>query len=248
MSLSLENIKISSKINLITLLSVAALCAIVFLSMQSNADLLWQAYADRTRSSTDIVFTLIQEYQARVKNGEFSLQEGQARALKRIQSIRYDGDNYFWVNDLDGKMLMHPTSPKLNGTDIRGIKDADGSHLFVNMIEIVKKKGEGSLRYQWPPGNEQKPKVSYVKGIPEWGWLVGTGVFADKIQDDVQKEAVELLTVAGAAGLVTLLISIVIGRGISRPIRNITSIMKSSQMAIFRLLSPKKPAKTKWAI
>ncbi|MCP3669674.1 MAG: hypothetical protein GY814_04445 [Gammaproteobacteria bacterium] len=47
-----------------------------------------------------------------------------------IKTLRYDGNNYFWVNDMDQKMVMHPTKPALDGKDMTGFKDPDGTELF----------------------------------------------------------------------------------------------------------------------
>ena len=51
------------------------------------------------------------------KRGELSENEAQANALSVIKDFGYDGGNYFWINDMDYVMLMHPTSPELVGQD-----------------------------------------------------------------------------------------------------------------------------------
>ncbi|HAX91063.1 MAG TPA: chemotaxis protein [Rhodospirillaceae bacterium] len=184
------------------------------------------AYAQRTQSLIDVGTTLVKEYQARVASGEFSLEEGQARALKRLSSVRYDGNNYFWVNDLNGKMLMHPTSPQLNGKIVLGTKDKDGKLLFDDMIAIVKKDGQGAYHYQWPADATAKPKISYVHGVPEWGWVIGTGVFSDQIQKDVSGVIKELGIAVAIIALIAVFFAFIIGRSITKPVQFITGIMQ----------------------
>jgi len=60
-----------------------------------------------TRSVIDIAYTLVTEYDSRAQKGEFSVQEAQKRALARISSLRYQNNDYIWVNDMQPKMLMH---------------------------------------------------------------------------------------------------------------------------------------------
>lgn len=199
---------------------------VLLLSASSLEQALTKGYAQRTRSTIDIAYTLVGEYQARVHAGEFSTEEGQSRALKRLSSVRYDGENYYWVNDLNGIMLMHPTSASLVKTDVRDLKDADGKHIFSDMIDIVKKDGESAYHYQWPPDATAKPKISYVKLVPEWGWVLGTGVYADQIQRDVMNETLNLGYIVVALLLGGILIAILIGRSITKPIQNITGTMK----------------------
>ena len=58
------------------------------------------------------------------------------------------------------------------------MKDPVGNALFVGFVDVVKKQGAGFYSYLWPkPGFEQPvPKISFVKGFPSWGWIIGTDV------------------------------------------------------------------------
>lgn len=226
MSNALSNMKIATRINILTVLLALGMGMVLFLSAQSLNKVLQQAYGQRTRSTIDIAFTLVKEYQQRVKSGEFSLEEGQSRALKRLSSMRYDGENYYWVNDVNGIMLMHPTTAKLVGTDVRDLKDADNKKIFSEMITVVKQKGESIYNYQWPPDATARPKISYVKIVPEWGWVIGTGVYADQIKRDVIKETTDLGYIVLVLLVGGIVIAMAIGRSISKPIQSITHTMQ----------------------
>ena len=222
----LTRIKISTRIYLLIVLFILGMGLVLALSAQNIEGVLKNAYTQRTQSLIDVATTLVKSYQDRVASGELTIEEGKSRALKNLQSVRYDGDNYIWVNDMDGKMLMHPVSVKLVGTDVKEIKDADGKKIFVDMIDLVKKNGQSVYNYQWPPDQTAKPKISYIKGVPEWGWVVGTGVFADQIQRDVREVAIKLGLAVGGILIVAILVALLIGRSISRPIDFITKVMK----------------------
>ncbi|MBV5336647.1 MAG: methyl-accepting chemotaxis protein, partial [Deltaproteobacteria bacterium] len=68
-------------------------------------------------------------------------------------------------------------------------KDPNGFKLFVAFVDTVKTKGEGLVRYQWPkPGKDTpQPKFSYIKGFEPWGWIVGTGIYVDDL-DELKKD------------------------------------------------------------
>lgn len=135
------------------------------------------------------------------------------RAADRISKLRYGNGDYFWINDLGPRMIMHPIKPELNGQDLTGNKDPSGKQLFVEFVNVVKKQGSGTVDYQWPkPGKDApQPKLSYVMGFEPWGWVIGTGVYMDDLQtqvwESIRKVAITALIVIGLLGAVTLVIA-----------------------------------------
>ncbi|HTS38130.1 MAG TPA: methyl-accepting chemotaxis protein [Candidatus Solibacter sp.] len=109
--------------------------------------------------------------------------EAQKQAMQLLKSMRYQGDNYFWINDLRPSMVMHPTKPTLDGTELSTLRDPNGKALFVEMAEAVRRNGQGFVAYEWPrPGSAQPvPKLSFVKGFAPWGWVIGTGIYIDDV-------------------------------------------------------------------
>ncbi len=94
--------------------------------------------------------------------------------MKNISVMRYHGDEYFWINDLEPKILMHGVKPELNGKNGTDIKDPHGKQIFVEFAKIAKEKGAGIVEYQWakPGATQPVDKISYVNlsknGV---GWL-----------------------------------------------------------------------------
>ncbi len=154
-------------------------------------------------------------------------------ALAQIGKMRLKDGNYFWVHDESGKMIMHPVSPKLNGTDMSGTKDAKGKAFIAEMNEVCREKGEGFVAYWWPkPGKQGDfPKLSYVRLFKPWGWIIGIGAYVDDIDAAVDREktifsdgvrAMTLkagITSAAAAALLCWLAVWVLRRDVIRPLR-----------------------------
>lgn len=227
----LTDTKVSTRIYALSALMAIGLGILLFLSAQNIGSLLGTAYAAKTKALVDVGHTLIMEFVHKAKNGEMTLEDAKAQALLEVKDLRYDDGNYFWIQDGQPKMLMHPAKPALDGKDISGVKDANGKALFVEMAKIVKETskvghGEGEVEYHWPPGEGAKPKISYVHGVKQWGWIIGTGVYTDKIQADVRKQTIELGSAALVILGIALFCSIFIGRSISKPVIKLNGSMQ----------------------
>ena len=172
--------------------------------------------------------SILVSYQKDVETGKITKEEAQKRAFERIGSIRYDGANYLWINDLGPKMIMHPIKPELNGKDLSENKDPNGKALFVEMAKVCKDKGKGFVEYAWSkPGNTLPvPKISYVELYQPWGWVIGTGIYID----DVTAHMREIQFGIGIALLVILALSILmawlVSRTITGPIKAVVDTIK----------------------
>ncbi len=113
-----------------------------------------------------------------------------------IQALRFGPDNkdYFWINDMHPKMVMHPYKPKLNGKDLSDFKDPKGKKLFIEMAKVCSEKAEGFVDYYWPKYGAEKPqpKLSYVKLFKNWNWVIGTGLYIDDIDTMVEGRKKEI--------------------------------------------------------
>ena len=206
----LARIKIVTRIWLMLGLTFAAIGfgTVVYLYEFKN-----QMVSDRKSQLEFLVETalsIVDRFHVLATSGAMSEAEAQKAALANIKALRYDKDNYFWINDAMPRMVMHPIKPELDGQDMRGFKDPTGKLLFVEMADIIKRAGAGFLPYVWPkPGAAQPaPKLSYIKEFKPWGWILGTGVYTDDIDTEFHQAALRmgestlaLLVVLGVFGL-----------------------------------------------
>ncbi|MGJ4954248.1 methyl-accepting chemotaxis protein [Bradyrhizobium sp. HKCCYLRH2015] len=178
---------------------------------------------------TELALGIFAEEHAAAQKGTISVADAQKRALERTSQLRYGGNEYFFVTDLTAKMLMHPISTKLVGQDVADMKDPNGKKLFIEMIDVVRQHGRGFVDYDWPkPGSETpQPKLTHVAGFAPWNWLVGTGVYIDDLSAQAWASTRQSLMAAGIVLLVLLVVSTIVGRGITSPLHRMTSAMKS---------------------
>ncbi len=127
---------------------------------------------------------------------EAMVKEQQQTIAHFIGKLRYGPENkdYFWINDMHPRMVIHPYKPELNGKDLSNIKDPTGKRLFMEFVRVCREKGEGFVEYNWPkPGSEKPvPKLSFVKLFKEWNWIIGTGFYIDDIEALVEARRKEL--------------------------------------------------------
>jgi methyl-accepting chemotaxis protein len=177
----------------------------------------------------DVPYYLLVEYEARAQKGEFDLQEAKKRAMERIKNLRYSEKEYFWINDLHPKMVMHPYKSELNGQDLSGYKDPNGKPLFLEFVKVCRDKGEGWVEYLWPKheGNNPVSKISYVKLFKPWGWIVGTGLYVDDTQNAMGRMFSILFLAVAIISAGGLAFSFWMARSISKPIRRVVEAVMS---------------------
>ena len=134
--------------------------------------------------------SLVRAYYEREKTGELTREEAQAGAIADIQKMRYgkDYNNYIWINDYEPRMIMHPYRPDLNGKSLAETKDPRGLKLFVEMVKTVKASSSGFVEYMWQYYDNKDrivPKISYVQDIPEWGWILGSGIYVEDVHEEL---------------------------------------------------------------
>ncbi|WP_211453849.1 cache domain-containing protein [Collimonas antrihumi] len=114
------------------------------------------------------------------RNDPATLEE--AKAI--LGKLSYGDDGYFFIYDMQGKSLMHPRQPELVGQDLWDMKDANGSLTIRHLIERAK-SGGGFERYLWekPSSHHVAPKLGYVVALPNWGWMLGTGIYLDDVDE-----------------------------------------------------------------
>ncbi|WP_200762619.1 cache domain-containing protein [Nitrosophilus alvini] len=104
--------------------------------------------------------------------------------LKRISQMRYNKEGYFGVVDFDGTVLSHPFLKP--GTSIKNIKDSNQKPVMQRLAEAAFNDTFLTYKFRKLTTPEESDKITYVKPIKEWGWLVFSGVYLDEIKDAIE--------------------------------------------------------------
>lgn len=125
-----------------------------------------------------------------LQNTSIDDQEAQRQVKKILRELRYDYDDegYFFIYDLSGVNIVHPTQPEYVGKNLWDFQDALGNYLIRGLINVAK-SGGGYHRYIWgkPPALLHEEKLSYAILIERWNWMMGTGLYLGDVYKELEK-------------------------------------------------------------
>ena len=205
---TLSSFTIARRLALLTLSAALGLILIATLFLFSERNLIMEERQNGVRQTVETAYGLLTQFHATAVSGKITEAEAKQQAITAIKGLRYSGNEYFWINDMQAKMVMHAIKPELDGKELADIKDPNGKFLFAEFVKEVKSNGAGFVPYLWPkPGSEQPvQKVSYVKGFAPWGWVIGSGVYVDTVDSVIAARV--LVFSMGSLALVALLLGL----------------------------------------
>ena len=207
---------IAKKLGLFTASAILGIVALTALFLVSERKLILEERKSNVQQVVETAHGLLAYYHDLTSKGVLTEVQAQQQAMQAIRGLRYSKTEYFWINDMQPRMLMHPTNPALEGKDLSGNKDPNGKHLFVEFVKVVKADGAGFVPYMWAkPGSDQPvPKVSYVKGFAPWGWIIGSGVYIDTVEATILNRLMYFSIGALILAALLFAIGMVISRGL----------------------------------
>ncbi|RXK11855.1 chemotaxis protein [Halarcobacter mediterraneus] len=146
------------------------------------------------KKQTGFLFSILEAEYKRLE-GKIPEADLKQRLRSIVEGTRYGTSGYFWINDLDAVMVMHPIKPQLNNKNLAEFKDKNGKKIFTVFANVAKNSKEGFVDYVWPkPGFEKpQPKVSFVKLFESFNWVIGTGEYVSDVSSKLKKEALNAI-------------------------------------------------------
>ncbi|CAA7616984.1 Methyl-accepting chemotaxis protein [Candidatus Terasakiella magnetica] len=216
----IKNWRFKAKILLIVAASVLGMGLIIVANLGNLREELLDSRRIKTRQLVEAAHTVVGHYIKEAAAGRMTKDAAQDAAKATLREMRYAGNEYFWINSTDdSKMVMHPFRSDMEGKVLSGLADPTGKLFFTAMIDtVLKDKNGGFVEYFWPkPGMDKDkpvPKLSFVKAVEDWKWLVGSGIYIDDVDEAFRAKLISLGTTTVGVALVVLLISWWIGNGI----------------------------------
>jgi signal transduction histidine kinase len=110
-----------------------------------------------------------------------------------LLSFNDSNEGYFFAVTYDGTVISH-IKKEIIGKNLWN-KKINGEYLARNIIKTGKKSNGGYLQYtasKNPRTNKQEKKISYIKDYPEFGWIIGTGVYRTELNDFIYEQQLKL--------------------------------------------------------
>ncbi len=130
---------------------------------------------------------LFEPYNWHIGMGEY-IDEIRANAqneiLEWIASVRFDGNNYLFVNTIDAQALV------FDGRKIEVYKKHPSENLFKKQLETAQNPDGGFFSYKFKKINTSKEydKISYVKTYEKYNWIIGCGVYLDDVEKELTRK------------------------------------------------------------
>ena len=226
---SLRSLPISRRLWLILVLAILTLILQgAYMLRQLHIDL-YAGKSEKTEHVVQSAASILKHFHGLESAGSLSREQAQKQAMEVVRGLRYDGQEYFWINDQTPVMLMHPMNGKLEGQNLSGFKDPDGKALFNEMVAITRSQGAGQVDYRWPrPGaTDPVPKISYVELFQPWGWIIGSGVYVDDVQAEFRAQAIKAMSIGLLIAMLLAVLVVLITRSIVQPLQAAVDAMAS---------------------
>lgn len=154
-------------------------------------------YKQEIVSETQSAISIVQMEYDRFKSGEMTEDEAKKRAAEDIRNFRYrdDKSGYFWIDDLDYNLVMHPVLTDQEGSNRKNLEDKKGN-MIIQMIRksctSSKKGGFNEFYFTKADGKTVAPKLAYSQLFEPWGWMLSTGNYTDDMQKEMLSTENEL--------------------------------------------------------
>jgi methyl-accepting chemotaxis protein len=147
------------------------------------------------RGALQSATSIVRGYRAKVAAGTMKLEDAQKAARDAVRMARYNGpegkSDYFYIFTLEGAGVAHPFKPEWEGQDMIGkVKDGNGLDIIAAMRDSLRASASGvavvDTEFPRPGQTVPVPKLQMVLSGPEWGWMVGSGLYTDDVAAQVR--------------------------------------------------------------
>lgn len=138
---------------------------------------------------TEVGYGVLQGAHNRFLRGEISLAQAQAQAKNAFRSMGYGDDGYFWIDNADYILQVMPPNPASEGSYRGDLKDTKGTKMVRQLVDGAVRHGSTFVNYWFPkPGEtESSEKLGCSRYFEPWGWVLGTGVYIDHIDEELAR-------------------------------------------------------------
>jgi len=223
----LNQLSMRVKLGLLTLASVIGMLVVALFLVYGQYHQSLKERQTQVQHAVETASGVLAWAQLQEVEGKMTREQAQEMAKATVAKMRYGNNEYFWINDLQGNMLMHPIKPDLVGKGPDTVRDPNGFLVTQEAAKAVRNGGKSFLNYVWSkPGKaEAVGKISFVQGFEPWGWVVASGLYIDDLRDDFLANAVTVALQVGAVLLIVGSIAFAISSTIAQGVRHTVEVV-----------------------
>lgn len=198
--------------------------------MQLRKDILEEKRL-QIQSVVNVAYGIAKHFNNQVKAGKLTEQIAKNHVTDTLRQLRYGKKNndYFWINDMRPKMIMHPYSPELDGTDLSSNKDVNINSFFADVVNQVNSHDEGFVNHfvSKPGSSRLVKKVSFVKGFQPWNWVIGSGIYLDDVEQRFVEKIFHFAGITVSVMVVMIFAMVIVAHSITQPLSIVVKTMKT---------------------
>ena len=227
----LRRVRIAQRLWLILLVALISLGVLTFISLDHLRKEIHSAEITKATHLAEAAHSLMAGYHAREVSGELSPAQARQQALDALRGMRYDSNEYFWVNDMNYVMLMHPFAPETEGVDLSTLGRPGSVNVIKEMVDLARVQGTGYFEYDWvKPGGEigvDDPvrRLASFTHFKPWDYMIGTGIYLTDMESRFRSQLIWALSVVAVIVLFMVGIIYIIGRSITQPLNLVVRAM-----------------------
>ena len=140
------------------------------------------------KSAVALASAYVETVFAQIERGELDEAAARKQVFEGLRQFTYGNNEYIWVASYDAVLLSHPDK-RFHGVDNTKLKSGPGEAIIPNIVSQVRAEGDGFFQYQWQRLDQPEAidKISYVRDFPGRQFILGSGLYLDDIETEVQK-------------------------------------------------------------
>ncbi len=158
--------------------------------MQSKVEELTEATVlERTDAAWMIADALCKE-----KKKDLSPEALADLVREALRGVRYADQGYYFAISRDGINELFTDRPQMEGRNMSAVQDREGRFVARDMLERAKAETTVLYRYSWTKpgqGNQHFAKIAAIRLLPTLGWIIGTGMYLDDMEELTKIRAIE---------------------------------------------------------
>ena len=180
--------------NRLVLDNVYALADRMYLDTLHYREQTLEAHKKQLKVIVSMAEAYLDQVFTQVAANQISEAEARKMAFDMLRHFKSEDGNYLWISSYDYQFLSHPDD-RFHQKDGSERPNGDGTIVLPEIVEYAVKHGEGFYQYRWNrlSENQALDKLSYVKNYPKWGFVMGSGVYLEDVDAEVERKKAQAL-------------------------------------------------------
>lgn len=229
-----RSLSIANRLMALVGVSLLGLVSLAVLSSLNVRDTMRNERRATMRSIVQEATSIAEYYQKQEQAGTLTRQEAQDKAKEVLRTQRFEGSGYLWVYLSDGTCALHGSKPDREGKNFLADKDKKGNLYVKDLVDAGRRPGGGFAQYWFPKPNrtDASPKEGFQQHFQPWDWGIGTGLYVDDIDAAFYQQLLSRILLQVLPVLLVITgVGLLIARGVTRPIKQVTRTLDSADLS-----------------